>query len=165
MEKNRLQTESLILKNEYKELKSNLKSLQHENGRDIQKIKEMELERDDFLNFLRRKSENQQKRNEKLKSEIDKPRNGKQENGSIVMQLINLEKKLGVLKGAGCYYGDDRQIRDGGPRDGFNDDNLRNVLKILDLGGNVNFKERVFFFLNQERIYKNSLRSCVLILT
>ena len=143
MEREKWQKEAQNMRQEIQELQNNLRSVLDENDRNKRKLEDMDLDRTRF----QIESQNQKRENEELKREIQKFRREKEEsetrNETRVKQLIKLEKEVGVY-GAGCYYGDDRQPSDGGQRHGFNENDLRNVLKLLDLGGRVNIKEREF---------------------
>ncbi|CAG5111093.1 Oidioi.mRNA.OKI2018_I69.chr2.g5429.t1.cds [Oikopleura dioica] len=145
-ERKNWQKEAEKMRREIQELQKNLKSLLDENDRNQRKIGEMDLQRNRF----RIESENQKKENEELKREIQKFGKEKEEREkrkeTRVKQLMKLEREIGVKYVndlyylAGCYYGDDRSIKHGGPRDGFNKEVLRSVLRLLALGGRVNIK-------------------------
>ena len=68
-----------------------------------------------------------------------------------------MKNELGPLGGAGHFFGNDRKISEGGRRDFMQENEIRNVLKLLSLGTKqVNFKEREVLVFRQTELKKNS---------
>ena len=61
-----------------------------------------------------------------LRNELEKKRD--------LSELDIMRKEFGELGGAGHYFGDDKKIKEGGPRNHMKEAELKKVIQLLSLG-------------------------------